>query len=85
MHFTPTSASCLNMVDRFFRDITQQRIRRGVFRSVSRFVTAINPIPTITTKRPSRSSGLPKHPTLLRRSPERGALLIRSHLNDALY
>ena len=42
MHFTPTSASCLNMVDRFFRDITQQRIRRGVFRSVSELVTAIN-------------------------------------------
>jgi hypothetical protein len=44
MHFTPTSASCLNMVDRFFRDITQQRIRRGVFRSVSRLVTAINQV-----------------------------------------
>ena len=42
MHFTPTSASWLNMVERFFRDITQQRIRRGVFRSVSELVTAIN-------------------------------------------
>jgi transposase len=31
MHFTPTSASWLNMVERFFRDITQQRIRRGFF------------------------------------------------------
>ena len=34
MHFTPTSASWLNMVERFFRDITTQRIRRGVFTSV---------------------------------------------------
>jgi transposase len=42
MHFTPTSASWLNMVERFFRDITQQRIRRGVFRSVSELVMAIN-------------------------------------------
>jgi len=42
MHFTPTSASWLNMVERFFRDITQQRIRRGVFRSVAELVTSIN-------------------------------------------
>ena len=31
MHFTPTSASWLNMVERFFRDITVERLRRGVF------------------------------------------------------
>lgn len=34
VHFTPTSASWLNMVERFFRDITTQRLRRGVFTSV---------------------------------------------------
>jgi hypothetical protein len=34
VHFTPTSASWLNMVERFFRDITTERLRRGVFRSV---------------------------------------------------
>jgi hypothetical protein len=34
MHFTPTSASWLNMVERFFRDITTERLRRGVFTSV---------------------------------------------------
>jgi hypothetical protein len=42
MYFTPTSASWLNMVERFFRDTTQQRIRRGVFRSVPELVAAIN-------------------------------------------
>jgi transposase len=41
MHFTPTSASWLNMVERFFRDITDKRIRRGVFRSVPELITAI--------------------------------------------
>lgn len=41
MHFTPTSASWLNMVERFFRDITTERLRRGVFTSVSELVTAI--------------------------------------------
>ena len=42
MHFTPTSASWLNMVERFFRDLTQKRLRRGVFRDVEELVTAIN-------------------------------------------
>jgi len=41
VHFTPTSASWLNMVERFFRDITTTRIRRGVFRSVPDLVSAI--------------------------------------------
>lgn len=42
MHFTPTSASWLNMVERFFRDITSKRIRRGVFTSVSELIGAID-------------------------------------------
>jgi transposase len=41
MHFTPTSASWLNMVERFFRDITTKRIRRGAFSSVAVLVRAI--------------------------------------------
>jgi len=41
MHFTPTSVSWLNMVERFFRDITVNRLRRGVFTSVPELVTAI--------------------------------------------
>lgn len=41
MHFTPTSASWLNMVERFFRDLTIDRLRRGVFRSVPELVSAI--------------------------------------------
>lgn len=34
IHFTPTSASWLNMVERFFRDLTQRELRRGVFKSL---------------------------------------------------
>ena len=41
MHFTPTSASWLNQVERFFGLITEQRIRRGVFHSVAELETAI--------------------------------------------
>ena len=42
IHFTPTSASWLNMVERFFRDLTANRLRRGVFRDVMELVNAID-------------------------------------------
>lgn len=42
MHFTPTGASWLNMVERFFRDLTTNRLRRGVFRDVMELVDAID-------------------------------------------
>lgn len=41
LHFTPTSASWLNMVERFFAEITRNRIRRGVFKSVAELKSAI--------------------------------------------
>jgi transposase len=41
MHFTPTSASWINQVERFFGLITEDRIRCGVFRSVEELVAAI--------------------------------------------
>lgn len=41
VHFTPTSSSWLNLIERWFRDITEKRIRRGVFRSVPELVQAI--------------------------------------------
>jgi transposase len=42
MHFTPTSCSWLNMVERFFRDLTENRLHRRVFRSVEDLITAID-------------------------------------------
>ena len=41
LHFTPTSSSWLNLVERWFGEITRKRIRRGVFRSVADLETAI--------------------------------------------
>ncbi len=41
MHFTPTSSSWLNMAKRFFRDLTDKRLHRGVFRSVEDLIGAI--------------------------------------------
>ncbi len=41
LHFTPTSASWLNLVERFFAEIAHNRIRRGVFKSVGELEAAI--------------------------------------------
>jgi transposase len=62
LHFTPTSSSWLNMVERFFRDLTEKRLRRGVFRDVEELIMAIgdfidkhndNPKPFIWTAKAS--------------------------------
>lgn len=59
LHFTPTYASWINLVERWFAEITNQRIRRGVFRSVKELEAAIreyidahneNPKPFVWTK-----------------------------------
>jgi transposase len=41
VHFTSTSASWLNMIERFFRDLTDKRIRRGVFQDLEQLIMAI--------------------------------------------
>jgi transposase len=60
LHFTPTSSSWLNLVERWFGEITRKRIRLGVFRSVPELIVAIeeyirytndDPKPFVWTKR----------------------------------
>jgi len=41
MHFIPTSSSWLNLVERWLRDLTEKRIRRGAFKSVPMLIDAI--------------------------------------------
>lgn len=41
LHFIPTSSSWLNLVERWFGELTGKRIRRGAFASVADLVTAI--------------------------------------------
>jgi transposase len=62
VYFTPTSSSWLNMVERFFRDLTAKRLRRGIFRDVEELIGAIsdyidshndNPKPFIWTAKAS--------------------------------
>ncbi len=41
LHFTPTSSSWLNLIERWFKELTDKRLRRGVFTSVSDLKQAI--------------------------------------------
>jgi transposase len=59
VHFTPTYGSSINLVERWFAELTNKRIRRGVFRSVKELETAIrdyieihneDPTPFVWTK-----------------------------------
>jgi transposase len=62
VYFTPTASSWLNMVERFFRDLTEQRLRRGIFRDVEELIVAMgdyidkhneNPKPFVWTAKAS--------------------------------
>jgi hypothetical protein len=59
VHFTPTYGSWINLVERWFAELTNKRIRRGVFRSVKELESAIreyidihneDPTPFVWTK-----------------------------------
>jgi transposase len=52
LHFTPTSSSWLNMVERFFGKLTDKAIRRGVFHSVPDLIEAIEAYLAATNKDP---------------------------------
>lgn len=41
VHFIPTSSSWLNIIERFFRDLDEKRVRRGIFRSVPQLIDAV--------------------------------------------
>ena len=41
MHFTPTSSSWLNLVERFFAELTEEVVREGSFKSVPELLAAV--------------------------------------------
>ena len=52
VHFTPTSASWLNLVERFFAALTEKQIKRGTHRSVRELETAIKQFLAVTNESP---------------------------------
>lgn len=54
IHFTPTGSSWLNLVERFFADVTQNAIRDGSFTSVRQLITAIEDYLALRNEQPKR-------------------------------
>jgi transposase len=54
IHYTPTGSSWLNLIERFFADITQQAIRDGSFTSVRQLVDAIDEYLALRNEQPKR-------------------------------
>ena len=52
LHFTPTSSSWLNQIERWFAEITRKRIRRGTFHNVRHLIQAINDYIRINNQQP---------------------------------
>jgi hypothetical protein len=63
LHFTPTSASWLNLVERWFRELTDKRLRRDSFTSVAELVDAIELWVEHWNDDPKPSYGIAPHRT----------------------
>ena len=85
MHFTPTSCSWLKMVERFFRDPTESRLRRGVFLSVEELIAAIFEYINHHNEKPKPFIGTAKAADILERSSALAPLFVIGNLRDALH
>ena len=65
LHFTPTSSSWLNLVERLFAEITRQRIRRGVFKSVDDLIATIEAWIAERNRNPKAFEWTANAPTIL--------------------
>lgn len=52
LHFTPTSSSWLNLVERWFRELTDKRLRRGAFANVAELTSAIQEFIAVNNQAP---------------------------------
>lgn len=67
VHFTPTSSSWLNQVERWFAEITRKRIRRGTFRSVRELVRAIQDYIRVNNHNPAPFQWVAKASAIIRK------------------
>lgn len=67
VHFTPTGASWINQVERFFSELTTKQIRRGVFKSIRQLEEAINQYVEQHNQKPKPFAWTADPDTILRR------------------
>ena len=84
LHFTPTSSSWLNLVERWFKELTDKRLRRGAFTSVADLTERSPPGPNTGTPTPSPSSGKPPPTTSSPRSNAAATPSTRSNRDGPL-
>jgi transposase len=75
LHFIPTSSSWLNLVERWFREITDQRIRRGTFSNVPALIAAIESFIEAHNQNPKSFTWTAKAETILEKVRRARAVL----------
>jgi transposase len=85
LHFIPTSSSWLNLVERFFRDLTDKRIRRAAFTSVADLVAAIMSYIEQHNENPRRFTWTAKAEDILPKVARARAVLLSAKQNETLH
>ena len=75
LHFIPTSSSWLNLIERWFREITDKRIRRGTFPNVSTLIEAIESFIAEHNQNPKSFTWTAKAETILEKVRRARAVL----------
>lgn len=79
LHFTPTSASWLNLVERWFAEITRKRLKRGVFRSVPELIAAIEEYIKLNNDNPKPFIWIKKAEDILKKVAHCKAVTVTPH------
>ena len=79
MHYTPTSSSWLNLVERLFAEITRQQIRRGAFKSAADLEAAIDAWITGWNAKPTPFKGSAKASDILEKNARAREVLACLH------
>jgi len=77
VHFTPTGSSWMNLVERFFADLTADCVREGSFESVRRLIEAIDEFLAVRNEEPKRYVWRAKGEDILRKIEKAKAVLQR--------
>jgi len=78
LHFTPTSSSWLNLVERWFREITEKRLRRGTFQNIEQLEAAIDAFITEHNANPQTFTWTAKAEVILEKVRRARAVLDKS-------
>lgn len=85
VHFIPTSSSWLNLIERWFRDLTDKRIRRGVFHSVQELVQSIIDYIAAHNENPETFPWTAQAAEILEKVERARRMLINQHQDETLH